>query len=144
MNSLDVASRKLVVSVSPIRQVWTWAISYLLSQISSFDQVGYLLFQLKTILSVMSMILMELTILVLVPSKGVSLDLPRPLYEVFILDLHKYLGSKRVKGRQHKVRSVRWSSQTLFINLPSRISFKLFTLYLPHVISPSSVRLLSL
>ena len=45
------------------------------------------------------MILMELIILVLVPSKGVSLDLPKPLYEVFVLDLHKYLGNRRVKRR---------------------------------------------
>ena len=47
----------------------------------------------------MATILMELTILVLVPLEGVSLDLPMPLYEVFVLNLHKHLSKRGVKGR---------------------------------------------
>ena len=99
MNSLDVAYCRHAVSISSVRQIWTWAISYILCQISSLHQVGYLLIQLDTILDVVSMILLELIILVLVLSKGISLDLLRPLYEILVLDFHKYLGNRHVKGR---------------------------------------------
>ena len=90
------------------------------------------------------MILMELTILVLVPSKGVSLDLPRPLYEIFILNFHKYLGNKGVKRRQHQVKSTRWSLQTSFINFPPRISLRPLTLHLALIVCSSCVGFLSL
>ena len=90
------------------------------------------------------MILMELIKLVLIPSKGISLDLPMPLYEVFVLYVDKYLGNRQVKGRQHKVRSARWSSQTSFISLPPRISIRPLTFHLAPIISPPNVRLLSL
>ena len=94
-----------IVSVSSIRRICMWAINYIRSQISSLNQVSHLLLQLEAILSVVPIVFVELTILVLVPSEGISLDLPRPLYKVFILDLNKHLGNKGVKGRQHKVRS---------------------------------------
>ena len=87
------------------------------------------------------MILMELTIVVLIPFKGVSLDLLKLLYEVFILDLHKYLGNMHVKGRQYNVRLTRWSLRTSFINLPSRISIIPLIIHLALVISPPIVRL---
>ena len=51
----------------------------------------------------MNVILVELIILVFIPSKGVGLDLSRPLHKVLILDLHEYLGYRGIEGRQHQV-----------------------------------------
>ena len=47
-----------------------------------------------------------------------------------------------VKGRQHKVRSVRWGTRKSFINLSSCISIRLLTLYLAPEVSSSGVRLI--
>ena len=55
--------------------------------------------------------IVELTILVLIPLEGIGLDFPRPLYKVFILDLHEYLGYRGDERRQHQVGSVRWSAR---------------------------------
>ena len=98
---------------------------------------------MEAILGIASMIFVELTILVLAPSKG-SLDLPRPLYEVFILDLHKHLGNWGAKGRQLKARPTRWGTRTSYINLPSGISFRSFVPYLAPIFNSLGVKFLSL
>ena len=60
--------------------------------LKSLDQISYLLFQLKTLLYAVAMILKEFTILILVSSKGFDLDFSKPLHKFFVLDLYKHLG----------------------------------------------------
>ena len=93
-----------------------------LSQVSLLDQTSYLFLQLEAILSVVSIILVELTILVLIPPEGVGLDLPKTLHKVFILDLHEHPGNRGIKRRQHLISSVWWSLGTSLINLSPNIS----------------------
>ena len=65
------------------------------------DKINYLLLQLEAVLSVMSMILVELTILILIPLEGVGLDLFWPLHKVFILDLHEHLSYRGIEKKLH-------------------------------------------
>ena len=64
----------------------------MLPQIPILDKVGYLFLQLKTILGVMSIVLVELTVLVSVSLLGINFDFSRPLDEFFVLDFSEYLG----------------------------------------------------
>ena len=91
MDSLDITCCQTAINISPIKRIGSRTISYKLPQISSFDQVGYLLLQLKAIFCIMTIILLKLTGLVLIPSKQIGLDLPRPLYKIFILNLYEPL-----------------------------------------------------
>ena len=77
MDWLDIPYCRPIVAISSVRQVWTWATSYKLSEISSLDKVGYLLLQLETISSIVSMFFMKLAILVFVPLEGFGLDFPK-------------------------------------------------------------------
>ena len=45
----------------------------------------------------MTMIFVELTILVLIPLKGIGFDLPKPLIKVLIFYLHKHLGYRGIE-----------------------------------------------
>ena len=74
MNSLDITYGQSVVAISYIRQVRMWMISNILSQISSFDLIGYLIFKLEIIFSIVPMVPVKLAILVHVPLVGIGLD----------------------------------------------------------------------
>ena len=79
MDHLYISCYGFVISKSHFWRVRLWAISNILSYIPLFDEIDYLLFELKTIFSVVPMISVELTILVLVSLAGVSFDFTRPL-----------------------------------------------------------------
>ena len=66
MDGFNIPNIWFIVYVSPPRSGWSQAIDHKLSQVSSLDQVTYLLFQQEIVLYVMDMILVKLTILVLV------------------------------------------------------------------------------
>ena len=51
----------------------------------------------------MPMILVKLAIFVLVSSKAIGLNLPKPLHKFLILDLHEYLCDGGVEERQHHI-----------------------------------------
>ena len=99
MDHLDISRRWFVVTISSIRQVGLRAINNIFPQISSLDQVSYLLLQLETIISVVPMVPIKLTILFLVSFISVSLDLPRPLHKLLILYFHEHLGYGGIKKR---------------------------------------------
>ena len=63
------------------------------SDICSF---GYLFFQLKAILGVMSMVVVELIVLIFISFLGISFDFIRPLDEFLVLDFCEYLGDGSV------------------------------------------------
>ena len=68
------------------------------------------------------MVFVKLTIFVLVPLEGVGFDFFRPFDKVFILNLHEHLSNRGVKGRQHKVKSMRWSMRMSVVSPSSDIS----------------------
>ena len=128
MDSLDITCCWPVISVSFVRWVRYWAISNKLSQVSPLDQISYLLFQLEAIFSVVSMILMELIILVFIPPKEFSLDLPGLLHKVFLIFMSTWAigalrGGKIMLGRWEGVRRRR----SLILLLASRSDLLLFS-----------------
>ena len=58
--------------------------------------------QLEAVFNVVPMVSVELVILVLVSLTGVGLDLPRPLYEFLVFNLHEYLGYGSIEKRQYQ------------------------------------------
>ena len=92
----------------------------------------------------MPMIIVEYTILVLIPPEGVGLDLPRPLHKFFILDLHEHLGDRGIERRQNYVRSAKRSASMSFINSPPSVSIGPLTLQLASIVHLSSIWFLSL
>ena len=53
---------------------------------------------MNIILSVIVVVSMELTIFAFVSLPRVGLDFFQPLNELFVLNLHKYLGDGRIEG----------------------------------------------
>ena len=60
----------------------------------------------------MPMIHVKQVIFILVSSKGVGFDLPRPFYKFFILDLNEYLDDGGIEGRQYHIGSTRRGART--------------------------------
>ena len=97
MDGWDVTSGRPIVSKSPFGCGWSLEINHELSQVPLFDQINYLLFQLKIVFHIVAMIIMKLTIFILISLEGIGLDLSRTLHKFLIFDLYKYLGDGGVE-----------------------------------------------
>ena len=75
MDCLDITYYWPILSIFPIKRASPRAISNILSQIPSLDHVSYLFLQLEIILYIVIVILVEFTVLVLISSEGVDLNL---------------------------------------------------------------------
>ena len=62
-----------------------------MSQLSLFDKILDLLFQVITFVRVMPMVPMEATIFILIALIRISFHLLWPLQEMIVLDLHEHL-----------------------------------------------------
>ena len=70
-----------------------------ISQLPLPDEIFYKLFQIKTLICIMSMVSMEAAILVPIALIGIFLHFFRPLQRKIILDLHKHLFKRHVQRR---------------------------------------------
>ena len=93
MNHLYISCRGSVV---PIPLFWRVRL-----QISSLNEVGYLLFQLKTVFTVVPVFSVKLTILIIVSLVGVSFDFTRPLDKLFMFHLREHLGDGGIEWWQY-------------------------------------------
>ena len=97
MDRLYIARSWSVIAEPSFWGVGRWASSDVFPQITPFNEIGNLFFQLKTVLSVVSVVPVEFTIFVPISLLGVSLDLPRPFDEFFMFNFREYLGNGGVE-----------------------------------------------
>ncbi|GFY91070.1 hypothetical protein Acr_07g0012660 [Actinidia rufa] len=98
VDCLNIIRSWSVVVVPSFWGIRRWASSNIFPQITPFYEVGYLLFQLETILRVVPVVSVEFAIFIPISFLGVSLDLLEPFDKFFMFNFREYLGDEGIEG----------------------------------------------